>query len=172
MGRKSLEDTYRPYVNEILRDLDLCDITIDLHFGRYTKIGGDVYYNGLLKYAEIRIDKGSKAWVISVLMHELRHIWQEKTGIALRREKIVKGKRGGIHREYITIWKGKEYPEYNNATLETHKDHKKYINSPWEIDARAYEAEVTRLFPNLEIPKRLKIGTIGKTTFYKMKGAE
>jgi hypothetical protein len=103
-------------------------------------------------------------------MHEIRHIWQEYSGKALRREKIVKGKRGGIRRKYVTIWEGIEYPEYNNATLETHKDHEKYINSPWEIDARKYEAEVTRLFPNLEIPKRFKIGTIGKATFYKVKG--
>lgn len=153
---------YQSYIDIIRKDLGLPDsLHIDVEFGTWKNKGGDAtYWNH--RHARIRIDKtGDHKWVIEAILHELRHIWQYHTkllsSVLVKEDRAFVGEIGKTtfykvsqfsYFEWMQEWKGKLYPSYSKATARTHPNHKKYMNSPWEIDARDYEKEIYRLFPN------------------------
>ena len=163
---------YQPYIDEILKDLDLYGkVNLNIKFGSYANMSGDMLYNKAFNLATIRVDReSSHHFTLLIFMHELRHVWQEWTGIASSPySKQVIGKRGAIHYEWFTLWNGVEYKSYSHAVKRTHKDHKLYLSSPWEIDAVEYEKKVDKLFPNDNPPAAKKlIGVVGKIKFYKI----
>jgi hypothetical protein len=146
MGRKAIYATqrrYQPYIDIIRRDLSLPDtLYIDFTFYPYKLKGGSAYYVRE-NYAEVCIQSNaSHHWTISALMHELKHVEQMYNG----RLKIFLNNDGT---DWITTWFDVEMPWYDTtAKLKNPEIRDKYRNSPWEVEASAYEEQIERLFPN------------------------
>lgn len=167
MGRKPIYATlrtYQPYIDAIRKDLNIPDnYYVNVRFTILRNKGGYASEN------EVVIDKRySKEWTIEALMHEFRHIQQRVSGRYV--STYVKTKHGRY--KYVILWDGVEYEYYNIVLARRKGNIKLYYDRPWEIDARVYEKEIDRLFPNLEIPSpRVYVGTTKSgTKFYKMKG--
>lgn len=165
---------YQPYIDVIMADLGLTGkITLNVKFGHYTTMSGDAEYNNAFKHGTIRVEShDTHIQILETLMHELRHIWQEFTGVSSGPYlKKVTGKRGKIDFKWFQKWKDVEYDSYNHAVQRNHKEHKLYMASPWEKDARRYEKKVNTLFPNGDLPateKRILVRTVGGVKFYKI----
>lgn len=183
MGRKpkyATLRTYQPYIDIVMDDLGLTGkVMLDFRFAPYTTMGGDailyegVYPNGK-RYGEIRIDNRSRHdYILETIMHELKHIQQQLNGMKMFFKTRINNRGRTVYDQY-TLWlDGNEYKSYSHAAKRTHKDHSKYLSSPWEADAYAYQNEVTRLFPNNQLPpKRIILGKMKHSgvTFYKIKG--
>lgn len=162
MGRRAKYATlskYRPYIDIIRRDLNIPDnVIVKVTFNPLRRIGGSAWYDGVTY--RIRISKFSNhSYVIISLMHEFRHIYQRITGkYVAKSEKDV-------------LWNNTPYKLQNVS--KNKKKHQQYLNSPWEIDARNYQDQALRLFPNYQLPDtRVCVGTIGKSTYYKVTHGE
>lgn len=162
---------YQPYIDVIRKDLGIPDtMIIDFQFVTWNgprmdvRDGDATYYHD--KYSRIRIRKTlSKNKIISVLMHELRHIWQHINGKMQRiyKVKTIKNRETTVT---MKLWDGVEYMDYSNKTR-TH--YNKYFQSPWEIDAREYALHQFKLFPGSKLPETRKlVGVVGKIKFYKI----
>jgi len=139
MGRRAKYATltkYQPYIDIIRKDLGIPErLYVKFTFGKYTYHGGDSILYGEL-YGEVRVDKrGIHQDTLKALMHEYRHIWQFYTG----KLKHVKGR--------TWLWNGQKH---RDASIRYEYDD--YMKLPWEIDARLYEQQITRLFPNYGLP--------------------
>ncbi len=165
MGRKPKYATlakYQPFIDIIREDLGITEkdgILLEFKIKKYTGIAGDSILYGStgdqFRFGVIRLKNSSThEWTLEALLHELRHIWQYKVG------KLVD------HTAKYTIWEGKEYKNHTPRS-----NHNGYMNLPWEIDARDYEKEVKRLFPNYKLPvkqTRKLVGKHGGVTLYKI----
>lgn len=167
---------YQPYIDVIMADLGLTGkVNIVWEFGSWRTMGGDaILYAPMAngeRYGRIRMEKTApKQWTIKSIMHELKHIqqyYEGRLGRAYPETKITK--RGTPKIVWKTKWMDQAFEFYGvskNPRIQT-----KYLNQPWEVEAYAYQEEIDRLFPKLELPKqKLYIGAINKTKFYKMKG--
>lgn len=146
---------YQPYIDMIRRDLGIPDsYFVDVRFTKlFTK-------GGYARTHSIVIDKtGGHYWTVQALMHEFRHIWQRHT------QRYVDIWRN--EKQYV-LWDGGEYQFYNIALAKRAGDNTLYLDRPWEIDARAYEKEIERLFPNGQL-KRTFVGLSSDgTKLYKL----
>jgi len=100
-----------------------------LTFSREVNWGNDVHYAGFYKHAdkEVRINirnlyGNSIKTILVVLGHEIRHAIQCEKGWLNNFTQNSSGKNPYVHGD----WKGIGYWE-------------KYLNAPWEIDARKYQ---------------------------------
>lgn len=146
---------YQPYIDIIRRDLNIPDdVVVKVTFNPLRRIGGSAGHDGVTY--RIRISKfSSHSYVIISLMHEFRHIYQRVTGKYVPKN----GK--------DVLWNNIPYKLQNVS--KNKKKHNKYLNSPWEVDARNYQYQVSRLFPNYQLPDtRVYVGSIGKSTYYKV----
>lgn len=182
MGRRakySTQKKYQAYIDVVMRDLKLTGkVFIEWEFGGpWRKFGGDAYLSDEetgtgMRYGRIRLDKtAGHAWTIRSIMHELKHIQQRITGkMSKGYKKAIKGKRGAINIVWVHKWMGVETQLYTSSPRNP-KLNQKYMDSPWEIEARDYEKQATRLFPNNKVQDqgtRTLLGKVGKTTFYKI----
>lgn len=169
MTKYATQRKYQPYIDIIMKDLGLYGkVDITFVFRSYKTFGGDAMYNKVFKTGVIRIDNAAEhQYVLETLMHEIRHIWQVYTGIRTGHFWSQYTNANGEFEE-LDCWKGKIYKVYNHAVQRQHKEHKLYMNSPWEIDANRYEKKRSKLFPNNNLQQSKIVGKVGKATFYKV----
>lgn len=170
---------YQPYIDVIMDDLGLTGkVEIDFVFGSWRSKGGDArMYNCGLPQIEnglprglVRVDKCcSRLLTLEILMHELKHIQQYISGrlsINVVWEHVIT-KRGALKSVPYRMWDGVK-TQHHKLSMSKGYPNSEYLNLPWEQDARTYEKEVTRLFPNYKLPQKRKlIGVVGKVKFYK-----
>ena len=154
-NRYATRTKYQPYIDVIMDDLNIPrDINVKFEFtscGR--RYGGRAFYNKELNWGYVKLSKYfSHIWTLSSIMHEYMHIQQYYEG-------RLKGRGDSAE------WMGKEMKIYA-PSRKAEKD--EYNNSPWEIEARAYEDEVDRLFPKGVIQNRKHVATVNGTKFYKV----
>lgn len=178
MGRKPIYATqrkYQAYIDIIMEDLGLTGkVFIDWSFKPLRKISGNAILYGntddLMRYGEITIaSRNSHRYTLLTIMHELKHIQQYYTGRLQNSDgEWNKKKTKWLH---FSLWDGERVRDYSNARPAQKKEFKGYLDSPWEVDARAYEDQLERLFPKAQLPeKRIFLGAIGNVKIYKVKG--
>lgn len=179
MGRKAKYATlskYQPFIDVILKDLDLIGkVEIEFVFGSWKKKGGDAWTakeplaNGKY-FSRVRIDKhASHVKTLSTIMHELRHVWQRVTEtMSYGHYKNYTNNRGRFTSKFCRYWMGEEY-EHVPLHYDV-KGYQKYLNLPWEVDARTYAEKHEQLFPDGKIKQETKklVGSVGKVKFYKI----
>lgn len=173
MGRKPKYATlsvYQPYIDIMCDDLalpslDKLNVQVVFNHQHVYRTGSAVYYP-TTNYGELYVyKKGSKTETLKTLAHELKHIQQ----FYYRRLVYHNTKIG--NKKYNVLFDGIPGKIYKGGL--TNKQYNEYKNSPWEVEARAYEEQaITRLFPYGDLPmlpiRRFYIGTIGTTDFYKL----
>lgn len=71
--------------------------------------------------------------IISTLMHELRHIEQKHTGRLTHKEEM-----GRKRLRWVAYWDGERFgPKHAAGRTQAQMD--KYLNQPWEVDAREHQ---------------------------------
>lgn len=175
MTKYATQRNYQPYIDAVMDDLGLTGkVDITWKFKAYSSMGGDAVLHGnkdsdFMPYGIIRIDhKATHDYIVKAIMHELKHIWQDYHGYYEPFLHTYTTRRGTIGYKWMAKWHGQDYESFNHASADFHPDHKKYWNSPWEVEAREYEKEQDRLFPNGKPQAKKLIGSVGGATFYKI----
>lgn len=147
---------YAPYIKIIRKALDIPD-TVEFNVifnSAHIYRRGSAFYDKKTNSGDIKVYKGlSHIDTLRTLMHEIKHVQQYYTG-------RLKGV--GVYAE----WENQPAVIYSTSG----KNYKKYRNSAWEIEARAFEELVVELFPEGKIlNNRQQIGKINGVTFYRIR---
>lgn len=186
MSRKSKYATYtkyKPYIKVIMDDLGITDkVDVDFIFSTWQRKGGDAklyswdQIEGKFQ-GRVRIDKrGTHAWIIEALMHELKHIEQYISGrlswnVTWKQEVTKRGKVDNIPYRH---WNGVLTRQYKLMPNKQGRANTEYLNNPWELEARDYEQESNRLrlFTKNQLPKakttKELVGVVGSVKFFKI----
>ena len=141
---------YMPVIRRILEDLKI-DMPYSLQWN-YSRS----YQGAQIEGRNVRIRKNMGPYrTIEVLMHELRHQYQEDNGLYQNiGTEVIDGKS-----KFIALWKGERYV-FHEWSL---KNKEAYYSNPWEIDAREYESTMSILFPDIhDMIKTVKFGLIAE----------
>lgn len=161
MGRRAKYATtekYQPYFDIIRKDLNIPDdFRCHLEFKRMVgETAGYASYrpNSFYGSSVVLTNHFSHKWTIEAIMHELKHIQQFISGRLKHTTYVAMNKDGSVRKNAKPIagylWDNKMYrPDQASKNPEIRD---RYLNQPWEIEARAYEKEIKRLFPNNQLP--------------------